>query len=249
MFRAAVLATVVLVAAPAPATRTSGSDLAGRTDAATVSAPASPVQRAPRRPAVHDTSARRRPPAPSAVTRSDDVERPWSSAAVPTITVVPDDAAHRERVRRAVGRYESAGLRLPDLHIEFSDDGCYGHFGVFERSSSPWQVSVCSDLEFVLTHELGHAWVAATLDRADRDAYVEFRDLPAWSSPDLHWRERGTEDAAFVLQRVLMTEHPRHDLPAWQELSSAYEQLTGAPPPQNATTESALTGSSHATHV
>lgn len=166
-----------------------------------------------------------------------DEPSPSARAAEPSgISVHPDDADHRARVREAIGRFEDAGLRLPVVLIEFSDDddACDGHLGLFDRSSQPWAVHVCSDLEFVLTHELGHAWVATHLDDADREAYVAFRGLAGWNDRDLDWMERGTEDAAYVLQQVLMTEHPRLDTARWQERSAAYQQLTGSPPPQEA---------------
>jgi hypothetical protein len=144
-----------------------------------------------------------------------------------------DDRASRSRLDEAVARFARAGLLLPDVSVGFSDsdDACRGHLGLFDPNSTPWRVDVCSDLEFVLTHELAHAWAAANLDESQRAAYVAYRQLAAWNDPDLHWRERGAEDAAFVMQQVLMAEHVRQDSSVWTERVDAYEQLTGGSPP------------------
>lgn len=214
-------ALVLLFSTPSVAVHEAGQNSSG------VVAPAS------MRPAGADTPTERpstvleRDAATVPTVRSEDqgVERP-------VITSQPDDRIHRTRVDEAVRRFERAGLSLPDVAVEFSDDGCLGNLGLFDRNTTPWRVHVCSDLEFVLTHELAHAWAAANLTDDDREAWVELRGLPAWNDPDLHWRERGTEDAAFVLQQVLMTERPRPMSPVWQERSAAYEQLTGRTPLQ-----------------
>jgi hypothetical protein len=144
-----------------------------------------------------------------------------------------DDRAHRSRVDEAVARFARAGLLLPDVQVGFSDsDGaCHGHLGLFDADSIPWRVDVCSDLDFVLTHELAHAWAAANLDDAERAAYLAHRGLTAWNDPDLEWRERGVEDAAIKMQQVLMAKHIRPDWSVWIERRDAYQQLTGRPPP------------------
>ena len=148
------------------------------------------------------------------------------------IIVFPDDRAHRLRVARAVERYDREGLVLPDLQVVFSesDDTCRGHFGLFDRSETPWHVKVCSELEFVLTHELSHAWVAANLDEGEKAAYTAYRGLSAWNDPELPWQARGTEDAAFVMQQVLMAERLPPRSPVWIERIAAFEQLTGRTP-------------------
>lgn len=164
--------------------------------------------------------------------RSRPSRDPNLPRATPRLSLSPDDGGHRARLDRAIERFTRAGLRLPDLHVAFTDDGCQGHLGLFDRDPTPWRVEICSDLEFVLTHELAHAWATANLDAPDRVAYTAFRGLAAWHNPDAHWRDRGTEDAAFVMQQVLMTTHIRPDSSVWIERSEAYEQLTGEPPPQ-----------------
>jgi hypothetical protein len=176
----------------------------------------------------------RSPSARPANERRFPARDPNVARVTPRVSSYPDDRAHRARLDEALERFERAGLLLPDLDVEFSDDGCYGHLGLFDPNSIPWRVTVCSDLAFVLTHELAHAWAAANLDDAERAGYLAHRGLSSWNDPDLHWRERGTEDAAFVLQQVLMSKHLQPQS-VWAERIEAYEQLTGGPPTPVAT--------------
>lgn len=162
-----------------------------------------------------------------------------ASVAQPTVGARPDvevigaSAAERVVVDEALGRFRRAGLRLPDVEIVFHDDraDCRGHDGLFQTRHTPWRVLVCSDLEFVLTHELAHAWEAANLDDADRDRYVEHRGLSTWDDPDAAWGERGVEDAAFMLQQNLMAGRVDVTSERWVERTSAYEALTGTRSP------------------
>lgn len=151
----------------------------------------------------------------------------------PPITWSGDAADGQERVDRALERFRAAGLRLPSVEIVFhADTGpCRGHDGLFRAGFDPWLLLVCSEAEFVLTHELAHAWEAANLDDVDRDAYLAHRGLGAWWGSDLEWEERGVEDAAFMLQQNLMMRPARPDSDRWIERSAAYEELTGLPSP------------------
>ena len=154
----------------------------------------------------------------------------------PTIDVAGASPSDATALDEALARFRDQGLLLPDLEVRFSTDeaDCHGHPGVFESGTSPWRISICSDLAFVLTHELAHAWTEANLDDGDRDAYVVARGLPAWRGDDLEWGERGVEDAAFMIQQNLMAGSVRADSPAWIERMEAYEQLTGQASPLRA---------------
>lgn len=222
MSRLAVLVVVALAfAAPSP------------TDAPTRDAAASGLP-LPAPDGMHEpTTNRRSTPARPDAGRVRPARDPNLPRVTPRMALSPDDRAHRARLDEAVERFDRAGLLLPDLQVVFSesDDACHGHPGLFDRGSTPWRVSVCSELEFVLTHELAHAWADANLDEARRTAYTEYRGLPAWRDLDLPWRERGTEDAAFVMQQVLMAKHVPLDSPVWVERIDAFEQLTGRPRP------------------
>ena len=125
----------------------------------------------------------------------------------PAVEIQGSGVENREKVRVALERFRRNGLALPDLTIRFASSGeaCRGHDGLFRKTMRvSWEVVVCVDLPYVLTHELAHAWVAASLDDDDKAAYVAFRGLEVWSDPSVPWMQRGTEDAAFVLQQTLM---------------------------------------------
>ncbi|MEM7272729.1 MAG: hypothetical protein AAF547_06590 [Actinomycetota bacterium] len=155
--------------------------------------------------------------------------------AEPHISVDSTDPEHRQRVAEAVSRFEAHGLVLPALRVSFFTDetACRGYFGLFQASTSPWSVRVCSDLDFVVTHELAHAYLALHLNDADRAAYLAAYDLPTWNGREVEWRQRGFEDAAFVLQQNLMM--PPRDADGWsaewERRAEAYELLTGRPSP------------------
>jgi hypothetical protein len=159
-----------------------------------------------------------------------------SAVARPVIDVAGASPSDATALDEALARFRDQGLLLPDLEVRFSTDeaDCHGHPGVFESGTSPWRVSICSDLKFVLTHELAHAWTEANLDDGDRDAYVVARGLPAWRGDDLEWGDRAVEDAAFMIQQNLMAGSVRADSPAWIERMEAYEQLTGRASPLRA---------------
>ena len=151
----------------------------------------------------------------------------------PTVTVAGGDADDHRRLEEALERFRAAGLDLPDLDARFLDDpdGCRGHYGLFLPTVMPWRVLICTDLEFVPTHELAHAWEAAHLDENDRSRYVELRGLSNWNDARVPWVERGMEDAAFVIHKNLTTVGGNLESTTWQERIAAYEFLTGRPSP------------------
>jgi len=151
----------------------------------------------------------------------------------PAITVSGGDATDHRRLDEALVRFRDAGLDLPDLDVRFHEDDieCQGHYGLFQTTYSPWRVLVCTDLDFVPTHELAHAWEAAHLDDDARERYVELRGLGTWRDAHVPWVERGIEDAAFVIHKNLTTTSGNFDSSTWQERIAAYEFLTGHPSP------------------
>lgn len=130
-------------------------------------------------------------------------------AAVSLDPVVHVDGAppDQARVEQALERFRHHNMALPDLSITFVDDSseCRGHDGLFRQTeTTPWPIVICSGAGYVVAHELAHAWVAAWLDEPDRADYVEYRGLRTWRSDDVPRMERGTEDAAFMIQQVVM---------------------------------------------
>lgn len=132
----------------------------------------------------------------------------------------------RRRLSDAVGLFEAAGLALPAVDVRFHDDdsACKGHHGLFSRRSSQWRIDVCSELGFVAVHELAHAWIAANLDADEQQQYLDLRGLVEWTGRDVPWNERGTEDAAFIMQQVLQN-RPDNISRTWEERIEAFQFL------------------------
>lgn len=169
----------------------------------------------------------------AAVARATDAVPPRVDR-TPSVAVAGlADESQLRALDDGLARFREHGLDLPDLVVRFSDDptDCRGHYGLFEREPSPWRLSVCSELPFVITHELAHAWLAAHLDDADRLEYIDARGLSTWSDADVAWNERGVEDAAFIIQQNLMAQHADPSSPMWRERMAAFELLTGRPSP------------------
>ena len=155
-------------------------------------------------------------------------------AVEPAVIVHGADAKQRGVLDDALARFEAAGLALPELEIFFSDDAsaCAGHLGAFRDRAERRHISVCSDLEFVVVHELAHAWSDANLDEVARNRYVRARELATWSDHGVPWAQRGTEDAAFIIQQNLRDVAPSVLASAtWVERITAFELLTGTPSP------------------
>ena len=75
--------------------------------------------------------------------------------------------------------------------------------------------------------------VRATRDGALRARFLELRGLRDWDSSDAPWALRGWEQAADILawgigDGVLLPPVPANDVPS---LTSAFELMTGEPPP------------------
>jgi hypothetical protein len=156
-----------------------------------------------------------------------------SVSLTPTVTAVSANADDLDRIDDALARFRYAGLELPDLTITFHDEeaSCDGHDGLFRESSGGWAIDVCSDLDFVIPHELAHAWAAANLDEDDRARYLKARGLTVWTGGDVPWEQRGTEDAAFIVQQNLRGINIAPSSATWTERMQAYAILTGSPSP------------------
>jgi hypothetical protein len=147
----------------------------------------------------------------------------------PAVSVQDPSSAQRARLDDAMARFKSAGLSLPDVEIVFTADAsaCAGHLGAFRSVEHTPHITVCSDLEFVLLHELAHVWIDANADDATRHRYLQVRGLDTWSDRTVPWRERGVEDAAFVIQQNLRDVAPSVLASAtWMGRIQAFELLT-----------------------
>ena len=148
------------------------------------------------------------------------------------VTVHGASPDQEQRVAAALDSFERAGLTLPSVAITFVDDAgrCRGNDGWFEPGP-PMELTVCSDLAYVVTHELAHAWIEANLDGDEEAAYTEARGLEAWNDKGLDWHERGIEDAAFVMQQNLMITRVVACTDLWLGRAAAFELLTSATSP------------------
>lgn len=134
----------------------------------------------------------------------------------------------RTAVEQAVAVYTRRNLMLPGLTVRIHSDEveCDGHGGIFRYSGSDLNIDLCSDLPYVIIHELGHAWTHANMTAADRRSYAQTRGLPTWNDWSYEWKERAAEDAAFVLQQNLMATTRVRATARWDDLISAFEALT-----------------------
>lgn len=104
-------------------------------------------------------------------------------------------AAQVAAVDAAAQRFTDANLALPELTIRFGDDSidCYGHPGIFDAATTPWTITICSDLAFVVTHELAHAWLDSNLDAQTRAQYLRLRQKTNWDDKQAGWSDRGAK--------------------------------------------------------
>lgn len=109
----------------------------------------------------------------------------------------------------AIGRFETQGLRLPDLEFVFRDSllPCDLHKGRYHKDIQ--LVEMCSMDKHTMLHELAHAWANHNLTRGQMDAFVTEHGLDSWNDPDHAWARRGTEHVAETIAWALSDE-PRH---------------------------------------
>ncbi len=145
-----------------------------------------------------------------------------------SVPVLGGTNQQRAAVERAIALYTRRKLMLPGLTVQIHSDEvkCDGHGGIFRYSGSDMHIDLCSDVPYVIVHELGHAWSHANMTDTDRRSYTRTRGLPTWNDWSFEWKERAAEDAAFVLQQNLMATTSVRATARWDDLISAYEALT-----------------------
>lgn len=168
-----------------------------------------------------------------------DAPKPESSAPEPTV-FVEAGTVHEERLAEwAIGRFEIAGLALPDVGIHFheDDDGCLGYHGLHTTQPSGSRIDICARGFVVqvrtLLHELAHAWASREFPIERRDGFLALRGLDVWHDDVTRWNQQGTEHAAEIIAWGV-AEHARlpgriadHDP---DSVAVAYEYLTGQKP-------------------
>jgi hypothetical protein len=141
----------------------------------------------------------------------------------------------------ATDLFDQAALPLPPVDFIHSEttDLCSTREGLHRRTGDRSEIVICTDeagprAEFLVLHELAHAWDRHFLTDERRDAFLELRHLSVWQGPDPErWDEYGAEQAAEIVVWALM------DRPIWParityescaDLRAAYETLTGSAP-------------------
>jgi hypothetical protein len=123
----------------------------------------------------------------------------------PTVTVL-GSPAQRVAVEDSLATFASLGMALPNFTARFHDTetGCDDHLGLFDFTLDPWTLEICSDLTFVIPHEIGHAWERANLTAEDRAIYMQARGIAEWQNLSLPTDEQGIEDIAFTIQKAIL---------------------------------------------
>lgn len=114
-------------------------------------------------------------------------------------------------VRWAVALYDEAGLELPPVRFiaHSTDQACFGRIGAAYARTDHTEIALCTEksgtvLEFLLVHELAHAWDHHGLDAERRQPFLDLRGLDEWRGSDVEWNDRGTEQAAEIVLWGLM---------------------------------------------
>ncbi len=141
----------------------------------------------------------------------------------------PQDQA---RLDHTLDLFAAAGLELPEMDIRFAADrtNCKGHDGLFQPRFSPWRLTICSDRDYVLPHELAHAWAEANLTETDMARFVSRLGLPSWNDKSDDWNDRGTEVAAFTIQQNVVSRKVPNSR-TWRQRIADFEFLTGQASP------------------
>ncbi len=140
----------------------------------------------------------------------------------PEITLLGDpDPEERAMVEWALGRFELAGLDLPDLQVEFKTAGCRSR-GLYNRNTQT--VEICDGRKMTLLHELAHAWDHfATFDR---DGFLALRELEFYfGPPGTAPADQGVEHIAEIVAWGLMDEDTAVPGPAYPSQPVAEYQL------------------------
>lgn len=121
------------------------------------------------------------------------------------VTVISGPSVQVALAEELTERFERAGLELPDLSITFHPDkaDCGGILGHHRSVAAHSRIDVCvgtdadpRNQEYVVAHELAHAWAWSGLDDEVRRDFLALRDLRTWNDDDVAWKLRGSEHAA-----------------------------------------------------
>lgn len=141
----------------------------------------------------------------------------------------------------AVELFDEAGLELPPIDVvgHRTDAHCLGRSAAHGFDAGRSRIDLCIGdagprAEFLILHELAHAWDRHSLTPARRDAFLALRGLQEWRNDDPdRWHERGAEHAAEIMVWGLI-DRPvrivRLDANSCADLLAGYRVLTGTEP-------------------
>lgn len=141
-------------------------------------------------------------------------------------------------VEWAAGRFQAAGLELPDLTVEFHDGlaSCKDGYGLYRVAAST--IKMCNrggmktEPRHTLLHELAHAWKFENLTEEETTAFTQRRGLEMWDARG-QWWQMGREQAAEIMAWGLVDEPLEiHwiQLEPCDDLAADFEALTGRQP-------------------
>ncbi len=153
------------------------------------------------------------------------VDSPSDGAPHGAVSIVGGAPDEQALIESLLDRYRDAGLELPSLVVTIDPTrrACKDNNGLYRATAHGDEIAICHASEYVVLHELAHAWERHALDDAERNAYVEAHELPSWSDPDSRWRLRGIEHIANTLASALGGDGTGCSGP----LGERYESLTG----------------------
>jgi hypothetical protein len=156
-----------------------------------------------------------------------------SGASVPLGPIaVKGTAAQHAQLLEAVQLFESTGMELPPVLVNWSGDkaDCSGANGVFRHSNQSSTIWICSEFRSTLVHELAHAWTTANLTTEEENAYMDHEGLEYWNNAKADWADRGIEHSANLI-RLNLVASVSYMSPVWQDRAVAFERLTGGHSP------------------
>ena len=176
-----------------------------------------------------------------------DVADPVHTGSVDGVDVFNAAEGQMALVAWALGRYHAGGLAPPPVsHVTFPPTaGClHDVSGMTYHDDTSGHIDVClpaaliepTDLPLTarrtILHELGHLWTVGHTNEATRQRFMDHLGLPAWTG--VTWGLAGSEAAAEILAWGLIDEPVDVRVPgtSCDERCTAFEILTGAPPPQ-----------------
>lgn len=162
---------------------------------------------------------------------------PGTSAGQSDITIEAGEPRQLQMAEWAIDRYAQAGLDLPPIVIRFPGRDlslCDGARGRVYLDRDPIEIRMCWNSEFILLHELGHAWEAHNVAASEHEPFMAMRDgVSAWAALDVTWAERGREHAANVIAWGLLEDpYPISDTYPNDpdSMLAAFRFLTGVEP-------------------